>query len=427
MSPRGTAGGGADRAHRQTVLQIDKAQAARGKFELLKVHLDHPQLNLERDVEGRWNVLSLLTAKPNQAGAVPFVTLHDGVIRFQDKKLDFPVLHLTSVEAKLVPQPTGILTGEGNGHSDFLGVLAFRFAHNPQTNVTELTVSLPAVEYQPKLEAFIVKLIPNWQEQRIRVQGRLGVETKITWLPHQDIPTIESFVRLDGGEFRHPKLPIPLQNIKAQLDYTPDKLTLRSLSATADNGTITGKGRVNLAPTFAVLPTIRRGCTSITRTSPCILAFITDCRRCCGNSARSSRHKDSSTASLDVSWKDQKVGLGYTLQPHQGRFEADVFLTRPRQSPDSSVMTNRAKSPVMHVDIQGLFGRRPFTLKGRLFGWGLRPENNAKPGIDLQVDAQDVPIDAALLHAPGTLSRDVPRRPAISCAGQFDPRGADSS
>src|SRR4029079_18737354 len=47
----------------QTLLQIDKAQAARGNFELQRVQLDHPQLNVERDEQGRWNILDLLTAK----------------------------------------------------------------------------------------------------------------------------------------------------------------------------------------------------------------------------------------------------------------------------------------------------------------------------------------------------------------------------
>jgi hypothetical protein len=232
---------------RQTVLQIDKAQAARGRFELHKVHLEHPQLNLERDEDGRWNVLSLLTAKPNAAGTIPFVTLHDGVIRFHDKKLDFPILDLTAVEAKLVPQPQGVLTGEGSGHSDLLGPIAFRFVHQPKANITELTFSVPGVEYQPRLETLIVKLIPNWKEQQIRLQGRLGVETKLTWLPDQDIPTIESAIHLQSGELRHPHLPVALQNIKAQIDYSPDKVTLTALHATAGKATITGRGRVHLA------------------------------------------------------------------------------------------------------------------------------------------------------------------------------------
>src|SRR4029077_15690667 len=55
---------------KQTTLKIDKAQAAKGHFDLLRVQLDQPVLNLERDVEGRWNVLSLLTAKPKESGSI---------------------------------------------------------------------------------------------------------------------------------------------------------------------------------------------------------------------------------------------------------------------------------------------------------------------------------------------------------------------
>ena len=58
VTPREHSGSGPAAVLKHTTLKLDKAQAAQGHFELYRVQIDQPVLNLERDPEGRWNVLS---------------------------------------------------------------------------------------------------------------------------------------------------------------------------------------------------------------------------------------------------------------------------------------------------------------------------------------------------------------------------------
>lgn len=399
VTPREHAGREPVAVLKQTTLKIDKAQAARGHFDLLRVQLDQPILNLERDVEGRWNVLSLLTAKPKASGSIPFVVLSKGIIRFHDKKLDFPMLELTNVEAKLTPQPQGILTGEGQGNSSLLGAISFRFSHDPQKDCTELFFTIPHIEYQPKLEEVIVKLIPMWREQQIRVRGVIGLDTKLTWYPHQDIPLIESSLKLNAGELRHPRLPVPLNMIHADLAYNQEALVIRSFSAKAEKGNITGHGRVNLAPDIRLLKdhqvTLHVDYENIHLHKGVIPSLPPLLRKFCEDF----QTQGLIDGSIDATWIKEKLGLAYTLKPHQGAFEADDFPYPANNVSGVLQYQEHGEEPVLQVDLRGQFGIKPFQLRGQLFGQGLRPDVGLKPGLDLQIHAEDLPLDAALFRA----------------------------
>jgi hypothetical protein len=384
---------------RQTTLKIDKSQAAQGKFELARVQLDQPLLNLERDEAGRWNVLTLLTAKPKASGTIPFVVLNQGTIRFHDRRLKFPVLELTGVEAKLVPQPQGNLTGDGQGHSALLGLIQFKFSHDPEKDTTELSFTIPSVEFQPKLEELIVKLIPIWQEQQIRVRGKMGLDTKLTWYPHHDIPIIESKVHLQNGELRHPRLPVPLKNIQAELEYRPEALLIRSFAAKAEKANITGNGRVALASDIRHLTQhqaamhldfenihVHKGV--FPSLPPVLRKFCEDMQI-----------QGLMNGSIDVTYAQQRLGLAYTLKPHQASFEADDFPYPANSLTGVLQYREDGEEPVLQVDLRGLFGTRPFQIRGQLNGMGLRPDNQTKPGLDLQIHAEGMPLDAALYRA----------------------------
>ncbi|MFO0813254.1 MAG: AsmA-like C-terminal region-containing protein [Gemmatales bacterium] len=384
---------------RQTTLKIDKAQAAQGKFELLRVQLDQPMLNLERDEAGRWNVLSLLTAKPKASGSIPFVVLNKGTIRFHDRRLDFPVLELTGVDAKLTPQPQGNLMGEGQGHSALLGNIEFRFTHDPVKDSTELNFLIPNIDYQPKLEEIIVKLIPIWKEQQLRVRGKIGIESKLTWYPHQDIPLIESHVRLHSGELRHPKLPVPLKDIQADLQYHPDALHISHFSAKAEKGTIQGNGKVELgtdirnyqehrATLHVEYDNIHLHKGVYPSLPPILRKFCEDMKT-----------EGLLNGTLDLHYRDQTLGLAYTLKPHHASFEADDFPYPANSIAGVLQYREEGEHPTLTVDLHGQFGTRPFQLKGLLFGNGLRPDNSLRPGLDLQIHAESLSLDEQLYRA----------------------------
>ncbi len=384
---------------RQTTLKIDKSQAAQGKFELQRVQLEQPLLNLERDEAGRWNVLSLLTAKPKASGTIPFVVLSQGTIRFHDRRLKFPVLELTGVEAKLIPQPQGNLTGDGQGHSALLGLIQFRFSHDPDKDTTELSFSIPSVEFQPKLEDLIVGLIPIWKEQQIRVRGMLSLDTKLTWYPHQDIPIIESKVHLQNGELRHPRLPVPLKGIKADLEYRPEALIIHSFAAKAEKGTIGGNGRVALASDIRLIDqhqaALHIDFNNIHVHKGVFPSLPPMLRKFC----EEMQTLGQLNGSIDVTYAQHKLGLAYTLKPHQASFEADVFPYPANNISGVLQYREDGEEPVLQVDLHGQFGTRPFHIQGHLNGHGLRPDVQLKPGLDLQIHAEGMPLDAALYRA----------------------------
>lgn len=384
---------------RQTRLKIDKAQLAQGKFELQKVILDQPILNLDRDEQGRWNVLSLLTAKPKASGTIPFVFLSKGTIRFHDRRLDFPILELNNVEAKLNPQPQGMLVGEGHGQSSLLGQIQFRFSHDPVKDCTELSFTIPGIEYQPKLEEIIVKLLPFWREQQIRVRGKLALDTRLTWYPHQDIPVIESTLRLQDGEIHHPRLPVPLKEIKADIEYQPDLLLIRSITAQAEQGSLNGQGRVNLASDIRLLKehkaVLHLEYQNIHLHKGVYPSLPPVLRKFCEEMQTAGMIN----GSLDVTWQNQQLGIGYVLRPFQGAFTADDFPYPASNVTGLLQYTEQGETPLLQVDLRGEFSGRPFKLQGELNGSGLRPDNKLKPGINLQIIAEGMPLDANLLRA----------------------------
>ncbi|HMP18453.1 MAG TPA: hypothetical protein PKD72_15615, partial [Gemmatales bacterium] len=245
-------------------------------------------------------------------------------------------------------------------------------------DTTELAFTIPSVEYQPRLEEMIVRLIPIWQEQQIRVRGKLHLETKLTWYPHNDIPIIEMAMQLRQGELRHPRLPVPLKGIQTEITYQPDVLHIRGLAAQAERGTVTGHGRIDLASDIRQLEQHRAGLHLefenlhlhkgvLPSLPPVLRKFCEDMQL-----------QGLLNGSMDVSYVDQKLGLAYTLKPHQVSFEADDFPYPANNVLGMLQYREDREQPVLYVDLRGLFGTRPFQMKGHLYGAGLRPDNQLK-------------------------------------------------
>jgi hypothetical protein len=73
--------------------------------------------------------------------------------------------------------------------------------------------------------------------------------------------------------------------------------------------------------------------------------------------------------------------------------------------------------PTMKIDLSGTASGQPVRLTGEVFGDGLRPDNDLRPGFHLEISGKNLPLDQKVEEA----LRPYPR--TLKAAQEFDPQG----
>ena len=378
------------------VIYHDKEKLLDGELALRKIELHRPRLRVRRDREGKWN-LRELTGKPEPSRPLPTIVVHQGTIQLEDRLDDAsaPLIEVTEVAITLINDPLPTINVRGAAASEMLGKLQVEGTVRRESMETALTFQ---AENAPITTALVRRLASGRQPATLlegldinaladahgEVSFRAGAEPSLYYDFHCTIRK---------GRVRHPKLPLPLDELKATLHCTACRIRLEDLRARSGKAEIRAQGA-------AVLPALDQDFEGMLE-----IKHLELCNELCERLPEKLRKLNSAFAPRGP------TTLAIRCARRGGQWAALTDGKSPRVSlrPESaSICFIRFAYPIdqltgtldydlldakVNVDITGKASAQPVFIKGTWQGDG----TEAEARFDIQ--ANDVPIDETLLSA----------------------------
>jgi hypothetical protein len=224
------------------VLYHNKEEVLDGKLSFRKVVLDRPRLRIARNREGTWNLAGIAApARPDQP--LPTVVVRQATILVDDQgprksaqdtaASEQVPLEIHNAALTLLNDPLHTVLIEGTGVSDTMGSIQLRGAW--QRDSHEVTLHAKALGV-PLAPAF-ARLAPYCSEGHlsdVHIAGKADIETDLAYRPQYSKPlSYDLRCQLKGVSLRHPKLPLPLDNLDTALHCANGSVTLERLTARA--------------------------------------------------------------------------------------------------------------------------------------------------------------------------------------------------
>ncbi len=202
------------------ILYHDKEQVLNGILTLRKIEIFRPRLRIVRERDGRLN-LSGLTA-PSRSAREPVATLvvQQGTIVYEDRAAapGTPLLEIKDVNLTVVNDPPPTLTVEGAGKVDVLGPVRITGRLRRDTGEANFDVQLASVPVGPVLVERLKALCPDTAAHLRGFRAEGAVRATIAYRPaNNPALTFDVAVKLHHGELSHARLPLPLEELEAEL------------------------------------------------------------------------------------------------------------------------------------------------------------------------------------------------------------------
>jgi hypothetical protein len=424
--------------------------AARGKLAVRKVELHRPRLRAVRDRAGGWNLAGTLApGSPDQP--LPTFVIKDGIVVVEDAASPGRPIEVTGVELAVVNPRLPTLTLEGRANAGPLGAVALTGTWDRVRERLDADVAFPAVPFGPALVSRLAAYAPEAALHLREASGMAAVRAHLGYRPGQPLRHDVS-VRLAGGHFAHPELPLPLDDIDASFTVRDGRVAVEKLTARAGGakvvaraemgGTAWGPGReVAEGPREKPVGTL----VGLRRTGeppafpaplsyfPFPISHFPFSHRPAPPPPAGLKDWEKALAHAEVTLDGVELteSLFADLPPHVRKFDP-MFRPRGRVSLDYRlqnagpgewskrltltgsgasalyqrfpypvtdvtgsvvVTTTHGKPELITLDIAARAGGRPVTLRGKLEGDG--PD----PAIDLEIAGTGVPLDETLLAA----------------------------
>jgi hypothetical protein len=332
---------------------------------------------------------------------LPTLIIHQGTVVVDDRRQgkSLPSLEINHVNLNIINDPLATVVINGRAKSGSLGDLEIHGTWNRQTK--ELAFSIQ-VNGMPLTTALLQRLAPSCPAgdlDKALVEGKADIKAEVTWMPGSPAPfTYDISADLSGGKLRHPRIPLPLEDLDAKLHLNKGGLELVNLKARSGASRIWAKGKASLPcpeanfegalevqhlelcdKLFQKLPALE---AMVKAFSPAGLATVRiACRR------------------QDGAWKPltplpgQMAGTASTLSliPENTKVVFSKFpypLERLSGAVDMNLLTK-----CINVDIVGYSGPRPVHVTGTWQG----KAKDADARFD--ISASDLPLDDKLLFA----------------------------
>ncbi len=377
------------------VLYHDKEKLLDGSLKIRKVELDRPRLRLVRNSTGTWNVAGLTA--PGQADRpIPTVVIHQGTVILEDHFGDrgLPLLEITHVSLTLVNDPLPTVIIDGRAQAEMASDVEIHGTWNRLSHETSLSAQILGLAVSSAMVQRLGSICPHGDLRGVHLEGKADLKANLAFTPGVSQPlSFNVCCGLTKASLRHPRLPLPLDDVSATLRTTNGQISVESLQARS------GPARVSLRGS-ALLPCpqmnfegqleiehLQLGKDLFDRL-PENLQVLRDAFAPVGPATLRIV-----CARRDDRWAPLASGAPSTLsllpENMQACFAKFPYpLERITGALDLNLLTQR-----IGVDAIGYSGDRPVYIKGAWQGKG----DDADGAIDIQ--ANDILLDEKLLHA----------------------------
>ncbi len=237
----------------------DKEKILDGEWALRRVELFRPHLRARRNKDGTWN-LKGISAAPQGHALLPTLIIHNGTLILEDfcEGGTGTTIELTDVNLQVINDPLPTVTIEGSANSTLAGKL--HMSGHWQRLTKEITLSLNAeqISLAGVLTDCLEKHFPVTITSQsvtggapatpslfegLKLEGKADLQADLAFHPEATPAwTHEISLKVIGGKVRHPKLPLPLDNVTLSCRCSNGYLFVDELTATSGPTEITAHG-----------------------------------------------------------------------------------------------------------------------------------------------------------------------------------------
>ncbi len=211
----------------------DKERLTQGTFAVRKIELHRAQLRIRRGVDGKWNFTGVL-APPDLSEHVPTIEFRRATVQLEDELAgaDLPVVELTDVNVTLINDPLSTIRIEGRGVSRLAEKFEAGGTFQRSSGDTNVRLKASGIAIGPTLVQRLTAYAPELSEHLQQLTGTGSVEAALAYHATASEPwTYDLRWQLSQGNLRHPKIPVPLEDIDAVARCMDGHLTVERFAA----------------------------------------------------------------------------------------------------------------------------------------------------------------------------------------------------
>lgn len=218
----------------------DKEQLLDGKIAIRKVELHRPRLRVIRGADGAWNFKGVI-GPVDPSVPLPTIVLQHATLTFEDRQAapDMAPVELQNLNITLLNDPLPTLQIVARGASDLVGSFYAKASWQRATEAIALeleTINHPVgASLIQRLGAYCCEISEHGRHLEGQLKVRFNYRHDPAGETHHEVRA-----ELAQGKFRHPDLPLPLEQLEAAVVSRDGQLTLENLSARS------GKTRLEL-------------------------------------------------------------------------------------------------------------------------------------------------------------------------------------
>jgi hypothetical protein len=200
------------------VIYHDKEQLNRGRLVIRKVELENPELHLERNEAGVWNLAEVLKPSGPADKPVPTFVATGATLTLVDRSPGgWPELTLSQARFTLLNDPLPILTVEVNGVASGFGSVQARVQTNRISKQSAVRLTLGELPVSSAIAA-VGRGAPELAAHLKGLSGVASANAELTYTPDAS-PAWRHDVRIDltNGRLEHPELPHTVEQLALKL------------------------------------------------------------------------------------------------------------------------------------------------------------------------------------------------------------------
>lgn len=384
------------------VIYHDKEQMLDGKVAIRQVELHQPQLRIIRERDGRVNLAGIL-GPLNLKERLPTVVIRDGTVIFEDRTLrdPSPLIEVRHVAITMINDPLPTLRLEGEGQAELLGPVRFKATVARATMATAVDLELPAIPVGGDLLDRVSRLVPALAGRHGQLVGRASISGQVSHPGEAGGPIGHDLtLHLRNGRLRHEWLPGTVEGIDLTVRLTDGKIPEARL--TAASGPARLEARLEDV-TLAAVPPDLEALESLVAAAdlrvvrypvsdealgflPADLQFV--------------RAEFAPAGPLNVSYRYRRAAAGnpriraWTFQA-EGMTGLFVDFPYPVRNVRGTMTVDTSASPLrnIHLDLTGLAGEAPVSLRGHIRGEKKTAE------VHLDIHGREVLLDQHVYQA----------------------------